>query len=76
LSLLVSKGVLTSYSYIVIDPMTIQAQTFAYKDYDDDRGWTYASREYVKTIDSLMPKWTKTEIEISYQSLPSLSLKL
>jgi DNA-binding Lrp family transcriptional regulator len=76
LSLLVSKGVLTSYSYIVIDPMTIQAQTFAYKDYNDDSGWNYASREYLKTIDNLMPKWNKTEIELSQQALPSLSLKL
>src|SRR5437870_10184404 len=76
LSLLVSKGVLTSYSYLVIDPMTIQAQTFAYKDYSDDSGWNYASREYLKTIDNLMPKWNKTEIELSPQALPSLSLKL
>jgi DNA-binding Lrp family transcriptional regulator len=76
LSLLVSKGVLTSYSYLVIDPMTIQAQTFAYKDYTDDSGWNYASREYLKAVDNLTPKWTKSEIELAYQTLPSLSLKL
>lgn len=76
LSLLVSKGVLTGYSYSAIDPMTIQAQTFAYKDYDDDSGWKYTGREYLKAVDNLMPKWTKTEIELSYQTLPSLSLKL
>ena len=76
LSLLVSKGVLTSYSYTVIDPMTIQAQTFAYKDYDDDSGWKYTGREYLKAVDNLVPKLTKPEIELSYQTLPSLSLKL
>jgi hypothetical protein len=76
LSLLVSKGVLTSYSYTVIDPMTMQAQTFAYKDYDDDSGWKYTGREYLKAVDNLMPKLTKPEIELSYQALPSLSLKL
>jgi len=76
LSLLVSKGVLTSYSCIVIDPMTIQAQTFAYKDYNDDSGWVYTGREYLKAVDNLVPKWTKTEIDLSYQTLPSLSLKL
>lgn len=75
LSLLVSKGVLTSYSYIVIDPMTIQAQSFAHKSYDDDSGWNYTGREYLKAIDNLTPKWTKTESELSYQTLPSLSLK-
>jgi hypothetical protein len=56
--------------------MTIQAQTFAYKNYNDDSGWNYASREYLKTIDTLMPKWNKIEIELSPQALPSLSLKL
>ena len=76
LSLLVSKGVLTGYSYIVIDPTTITAQTFAYKDYDDESGWKYTGREYLKAIDNLMPKWTKNEIELSYQALPSLSLKM
>jgi hypothetical protein len=76
LSLLVSKGVLTSYSYLVIDPMTIQAQAFAYREYSDDSGWNYSSRDYLKTIDNLMPKWSKTEIELSLQGLPSLSLKL
>jgi hypothetical protein len=56
--------------------MTIQAQTFAYKDYDDDSGWKYAGREYLKAVDNLVPKWTKTEIELAEQTLPSLSLKL
>jgi len=76
LSLLVSKGVLTSYSYIVIDATTITAQTFAYKDYDDESGWKYTGREYLKAVDNMMPKWTKNEIELSYQALPSLSLKM
>ena len=76
LSLLVSKGVLTSYSYLVIDPMTIQAQTFAYKDYNDDSGWNYASREYLRAVDNLVPKLTKAEMELTLQTLPSLSLKL
>ena len=76
LSLLVSKGVLTSYSYLVIDPMTMQAQAFAHKNYSDDSGWNYDSREYIKAVDNLVPKLTKTEIDLSYQVLPSLSLKL
>jgi DNA-binding Lrp family transcriptional regulator len=76
LSLLVSKGSLTNYSYIIIDPMTIQSQSFAYKEYNDETGWDYDSREYLKTVDSLMPKWTKTEIEPNYQTLPPLSIQL
>src|SRR5437660_10090273 len=55
LSLLVSKGVITSYSYLVIDPMTIQAQTFASKDYNDDSGWTYESGESIKAADHTRP---------------------
>jgi len=76
LSLLISKGVLTNYSYIVIDPMTIQSQTFSYKEFSDEKGWNYDSREYLKTVDNLMPKWTKTEIEPNYQTLPQLSIQL
>ena len=75
LSLLISKGVLTNYSYIILDPMTLQAQTFAYKDYSDETGWNYNSREYLKNVDNLLPKWTKTEIEPNYQTLPSLSIQ-
>src|SRR5438445_4798424 len=56
LSLLVSKGVLTSYSYLLIHPMTIQAQTFPYKASNHDSGWNYASREYLKTVDNLSRK--------------------
>ena len=76
LSLLVSKGVLTNYSYLIIDPMTIQSQTFSYKEYNDETGWDYDSREYLKTVDNLTPKWTKTEIEPNYQTLPQLSIQL
>lgn len=76
MSLLISKGVLTNYSYIIIDPMTIQAQTFAYKDYSDQKGWNYNSREYLKSVDNLLPKWTKTEIEPNYQTLPPQSIQL
>ena len=76
LSLLVSKGVLTNYSYLIIDPMTIQSQTFSYKEYNDETGWDYHSREYLKVVDNLTPKWTKTEIEPNYQTLPQLSIQL
>ena len=74
LSLLVSKGVLTNYSYLAIDPMTIQAQPFANKSYSDRTGWNYASREHLRIVDSLIPKWTKTELEPNYQILPPISL--
>ena len=74
LSALVSKGVLSNYSYLIIDPMTLQAQTFPFKSYSDKAGWNYASREYLKTVDNLIPKWTKTEIEPNYQTLPPISL--
>jgi len=76
LSLLVSKGVLTNYSYLIIDPMTIQSQTFSYKQFKNETGWDYDSREYLKTVDSLTPKWTKTEIEPNYQTLPPLSIHI
>ena len=74
LSLLVSKGVLTNYSYLIIDPMTIQAQSFPYKSFGDRTGWSYVSREYLKTVESLIAKWTKAELEPNYQTLPPISI--
>ncbi len=76
ISLMVTRGVLTNYSYLVIDPMTIQAQTFSHKEYNDGKGWSYDSREYLKTVDNLVPKWTKTEIEPNYQTVPQVSIQL
>lgn len=76
LSLLVSKGTLTNYSYLILDPMAMEAQTIAYKNYNDDSGWNYNSKEYLKTVDELMPKWNKTDIEPTFQTAPQVSTQL
>jgi DNA-binding Lrp family transcriptional regulator len=76
LSLLIQKGTLTNYSYLILDPMTIEAQLIAFKNYNDDSGWNYNSKEYLKTVDELMPKWNKTEIEPTFQTMPQISLQM
>lgn len=63
LSSLVKEGVLATYSYMQLEPLTIQAQTFAYKDYDDESGWHYDNRRYLETLDNLVASWSKRETE-------------
>src|SRR5207247_5296280 len=70
LSLLVSKGVLTNYSYLIIDPMTIQSQTFSYKQFKNKTGWDYDRREYINTVYSIRPQWTKAESAPNHKTNP------
>jgi DNA-binding Lrp family transcriptional regulator len=63
LSSLVKDGVLATYSYMQLEPLTIQAQTFAYKDYDDQSGWQYDNHRYLETLDNLTANWSKRETE-------------
>ena len=56
LSKLARDNVLSSYSYYLLDPMTIQAQTFAYKHYDDGEGWRFRIREYLSALEDLASK--------------------
>src|SRR5207245_5271913 len=56
LSKLARENVLSSYSYYLLDPMTIQAQTFAYKHYEDGEGWRFRIREYLSALEELASK--------------------
>lgn len=60
---LARDGVLLGYSYYLLDPMTIQAQTFAYKDYDDKEGWCFRTREYLSALETLVTKGIAKEDE-------------
>jgi len=46
LSALSRTGVLTGFTYVLLDPMTIRAQTFSYEYYEDNTGWQYDNLEY------------------------------
>jgi len=73
LSSMVKEGVLSTYYYMQLEPLTIQAQTFAYKDYDDKSGWRYDNRTYLETLDNLTTNWSKRETEtLTPQTITSM----
>jgi DNA-binding Lrp family transcriptional regulator len=61
LSALVRGGAIDRFSYMLLDPMTIQAQTFHYKAFDDKAGWSYDNQEYLAALRKLASNPDKTE---------------
>jgi DNA-binding Lrp family transcriptional regulator len=63
LSALVRKEILDRFSYVLLDPMTIEVQTFSYEFYTDGSGWHYDNREFIGTLRKLMANFEKGELE-------------
>ena len=76
LSALVRERVLSSFSYLLLDPGTIQAQTFPYKDYNDESGWHYDNRQYLDSMQEILSAYEKGLAEpINFQLTPVASLQ-
>ncbi len=76
LSALVREGVLTSFSYLLLDPGTIQLQTFSYEYYNDGSGWHYDNRQYLDALQNAVSMYEKGYLEpISFQPVPVASLQ-
>jgi DNA-binding Lrp family transcriptional regulator len=54
LSRLVRNGTLTNFTYLLLDPLSIKAQTFSYEYYDDKQGWHYDNNVYFSTLQNLL----------------------
>ena len=54
LSSWVSEGALDRFSYMSLDPMTIEAKTFSYEQYDDKKGWHFDNRENLNALRNLI----------------------
>jgi DNA-binding Lrp family transcriptional regulator len=50
LSALSRSGVLSGFTYVLLDPMTIRSQTFSYKTYEDTTGWHYDNLQYFEEL--------------------------
>lgn len=71
LSQLLRKGVLTNYSYLQLDSMTLQWSTFGYKDYNDDAGWFYDNKKYLQAIENLVSNWPRHESDPLTRQTPA-----
>jgi hypothetical protein len=75
-SALVREHVLSSFSYILLDPSTIQAQTFRFEEYDDGSGWHYDNRQYLDSLQDLLSAYEKGSTEpVNFQLVPVASLQ-
>ena len=54
LSSWVREGALDRFSYMALDPLTIETQTFSYEQFDDKNGWHYDNREYLNALRNLV----------------------
>ncbi len=76
-SALVRRKVLDRVSYLTLDPMTIENQTFSYEYYDDSAGWRYDNREYTDSLRKLVSSFEKEEYPaVSFQSPAGAGLML
>ena len=76
LSALVRERVLSSFSYILLDPNAIQAQTFHFEEYDDRSGWHYDNRQYLDSLQDLLSAYEKGRTEpVNFQLVPVVSLQ-
>jgi DNA-binding Lrp family transcriptional regulator len=69
LSSWVREGALDRFSYMALDPLTIEAQTFSYEQFDDKNGWHYDNREYLNALRNLVSTFeTKLPATTAFQA--------
>ena len=64
LSALVRRNILERFSMLLLDPMTIECQTFSYEYFADGSGWHYDNREYISTLRKLVASFQKQEFVV------------
>ena len=76
LSSWVREGVLDRFSYMALDPMTIEAQTFSYEQFDDKNGWHFDNREYLNALRNLVSAFeTKVPTPAPFQAPTQITLQ-
>ena len=69
LSALVRLNVLDRFTYLVLDPLTIQNQTFSYEFFVDGTGWRYDNREFLDSLRKLAGNVVREEFKpVSYET--------
>ncbi len=71
LSALSRTGILTGFTYVLLDPMTIRTQTFAYKFYEDGAGWRYDNMEYFEELRKVSSAFDREDgMQVTFQNAP------
>jgi hypothetical protein len=61
---------------MLLDPMTIQAQTFHYKAFDDKSGWHYDNHEYLAALRKLASLDKAEASPVTFQPSKSLTVTM
>ncbi len=76
LSALTRAGVLASFSHVLLDPMTIQTQTFAYKYYENGIGWRYDNQQYFQELQNSISAFESGDtLQVTFQPMPVATLQ-
>jgi hypothetical protein len=69
LSAMSRQGILAGFTYVLLDPMTIKGQTFAYKYFEDGTGWRYDNLAYFDQLRKLSSTFDKEDTaEVTFQT--------
>jgi len=69
LSALSRSGVLSGFTYVLLDPLTIRTQTFAFKSYEDETGWRYDNLEYFEQLRKVSSAFEKEDaMQVTFQT--------
>lgn len=76
LSILVREGILTNFTSLWLDPLTLKSQTFSFEKYREGFGWDYDNNEYNEALHNLLSSVTKRAYnETSFEPMPTLTLQ-
>jgi DNA-binding Lrp family transcriptional regulator len=76
LSALSRTGILSGFTYVMLDPMTIRTQTFSYELYEDGIGWQYNNLEYFERLRKVSSAFDNEDaMQVTFQSSPILSFQ-
>lgn len=63
------SGILSGFTYVLLDPMTIRAQTFSFKTYEDATGWHYNNLQYFEELRKVSTAFEKEDpMQIAFQT--------
>ncbi len=63
LSAPVRQNILDRFTYMALDPLTTENQTFSYEYFDDKTGWRYDNRDYIDALRKLAGTLAKEEFK-------------
>lgn len=76
LSALVRRKILDRFSYVVLFPPTIEAQTFSYEYFDNGSGWRYDNREFLGSLRKLLSNFEKGDYQTAIFEQPPALMSL